>query len=238
MTATIRPARVLVVEDDRTTADLVALYLRHAGHRVQVEHQGGGALDRLDREAFDLLVLDVMLPGAGGLEICRLVRRREREGRGSPGVVMLTARATEEERVAGLENGADDYVTKPFSPRELVARVQAVLRRRPPGDPAVLTRGRLVIDPERRRVTRDGAAVDLTPSEFAILELLARRPGHVRSRSRLLDALPGDRRETLERTVDVHVRNLRRKLEPDPERPRYIRTVTGVGYAFDAGTPA
>ena len=219
-------ARILVVEDDRTTADLVALYLRHAGFDVHVDHTGDAALARVAADRFDLLVLDVMLPGASGLEICRRVRARE-----GTGVILLTARTSEDERVRGLELGADDYVSKPFSPRELVARAKAVLRRRPPGSGHLLVRGEVTIDLAERTVAVQGRRVDLTPSEFAILETLARRPGHVRTRAQLLDAMPGDR-ENFERTVDVHVRNLRRKIEPIPAQPRYVQTVLGAGYRF------
>jgi DNA-binding response OmpR family regulator len=220
-------ARVLVVEDDRKTADLVGLYLRHAGHTVSVEHTGDGAAARLERESFDLLVLDVMLPGVDGLALCR--KAREREG---TAVVLLTARSREEDRIAGLELGADDYVAKPFSPKELVARVQAVLRRVPPGEGDVLVRGAMRINRAARRVTLDGRVVDLTPSELAILHALAVRPGRVVSRARLVERLPGDSPDTLDRTVDVHVRNLRRKIERDPSSPAWIQTVLGAGYRF------
>ena len=221
------PARVLVVEDDRTTADLVALYLRHAGFRVSVEHAGDKALARLRDERFDLLIVDVMLPGATGLEICRQVRAS-----GTAGVILLTARTAEADRIEGLELGADDYVPKPFSPRELVARVRAVLRRRPRDTGDLLVRGDIAIDRATRIVTVRGAPVELTPSEFAILELLAQRPGHVRSRAQLLEVLPGARGENLERTVDVHIRNLRRKIEREPSDPRVVQTVLGTGYRF------
>jgi DNA-binding response OmpR family regulator len=215
-------ARVLVVEDDRTTADLVALYLRHAGHTVHVELAGDRALARLERETFDLVVLDVMLPGVDGLTLCRTVR----ETSATP-VILLTARTREEERIAGLDLGADDYVAKPFSPRELVARVNAVLRRVPPGESGVFVRGAVRIDPARRLVSVDGRAVDLTASEFAILLALGERPGYVLSRARLLDRLPGDSSATLDRTVDVHVHNIRRKIESESCA---IETVVGVGY--------
>ena len=148
------PARVLVVEDDRTTADLVALYLRHAGFRVDVEHAGDRAISRLVETAYDLLVLDVMLPGASGLEICKHARAK-----GGAGIIMLTARTSESDRIHGLELGADDYVPKPFSPRELVARARAVLRRRPPGDDQRLIRGDIVIDRASRTVTVRGELV-------------------------------------------------------------------------------
>ena len=220
-------ARVLVIEDDRKTAELVALYLRHAGHTVVVEHTGDRALARLGREVFDLLVLDVMLPGVDGLTLCRKARADF-----GTAVILLTARASESERVDGLTLGADDYVTKPFSPRELVARVQAVLRRVPPGDKDVLVRGAMRIDSSQLQVTLDGRPVELTPSEFALLRALAERPGRVLSRARLIEKLPGENAETLDRTVDVHVRNLRRKIERDPADPAWIQTVVGAGYRF------
>ena len=214
------PAKVLVVEDDRKTAAIVADYLRHEGHDVTVEHAGDRAEARLDRETFDLLVLDLMLPGVDGLTLCR--KAREREG---TAVILLTARTREEEKVAGLTLGADDDVTTPFSPRELVARVAAVLRRVPPGEGDVLVRGAMRLDASQLQVTLDGRAVDLTPSEFAILRALALRPGRAVSRAKLVESLPGGSGDTLDRTVDVHVRNLRRKIERD-----CIQTVVGAGY--------
>jgi DNA-binding response OmpR family regulator len=216
------PARVLVVEDDRKTADLVASYLRHAGHDVTIEHAGDRAASRLTRETFDLLVLDLMLPGVDGLTLCR--KAREREG---TGVILLTARTREEEKVAGLNLGADDYVTKPFSPRELVARVEAVLRRVPPGEGDVIVRGSMRLDASQQSVTIGERTIDLTPSELAILRALALRPGRVVSRARLLGMLPKGSADTMDRTVDVHVRNLRRKIEAD-----CIETVVGAGYRF------
>lgn len=223
-------ARILVVEDDRKTAELVALYLRHAGYDVRVEHAGDAAQRLLAAEVFDLLILDVMLPGVDGLTLAREARQRA-----DTAVILLTARTQEEDRVAGLELGADDYVPKPFSPRELTARVQAVLRRVPPSSAEVLVRGRLRIDLASRDVTVDGRALNLTASEFALLLALARRPGHVLSRDQLLAHLPGDTTDTLDRTVDVHVRNLRRKLEPESATPTFVQTVVGAGYRFNAG---
>ena len=232
MALAVHFARVLVVEDDRKTAELVSLYLRHAGHTVSVEHTGDRALSRIAQEPFDLLVLDVMLPGADGLALCR--KAREREG---TAVVLLTARAREEDRVLGLELGADDYVTKPFSPKELVARVQAVLRRVPPQDGDALVRGAMRIDCALRQVTLDGRVVDLTPSELAVLYALALHPGRIVTRGRLLLRLPRDSAETLDRTVDVHIRNLRRKIERDPASPEWIQTVVGAGYRFAPPAP-
>ena len=215
------------MEDDRKTASLIALYLRHAGHRVHVEHDGHAARSLLDEEIFDLLVLDVMLPGVDGLTLCQHARRRTETA-----IILLTARVQEEDRVAGLEQGADDYVLKPFSPRELVARVHALLRRLPPGGESVLSRGRLRIDLGTCEALVDGKGVRLTSSELAVLVALARRPGRVLSRAQILGHLPGHHAETLERTIDVHIRNLRRKIEPEPATPIFVETVIGVGYRF------
>jgi two-component system, OmpR family, response regulator ResD len=222
-------ARILVVEDDRTTVDLIALYLRHAGYRVDTESTGDGALARVAREAYDLIVLDIMLPGVDGLAICRAVRARA-----ATPVIFLTARTLEDDRVQGLESGADDYVPKPFSLRELVARVAAVLRRVPPGAHRRLASAAVQVDLETRRVTSHGRDLELTSSEFALLVAMMRRPGHVLSRAQLLDALPGESSQSLDRTIDVHVRNLRRKLERDPAEPELIQTVVGAGYRFSA----
>ncbi len=216
------PARILVVEDDRRTADTIALYLRHAGHKVAVEHDGAAAIARGARERFDLAVLDRMLPGAEGLDVCRALRAQ-----GPIAVIMVTARTLEEDRLAGFDGGADDYLTKPFSPRELVARITALLRRVPPGQHDLLRAGALGIDRAAHRITVRDVELDTTPSEFAILEALAERPGRVLSRMALLDRLPGEG-EPLERTIDVHVRNLRRKL--GDASPVAIETVIGVGY--------
>ncbi len=233
-------ARILVVEDDRTTAELLRLYLEHAGHEVHVEHDGAVALTRLDGEVFDLLLLDIMLPGVDGLALCRAARARA-----DTPVILLSARTREEDRVAGLELGADDYVPKPFSPRELVARVHAVLRRALPHGRTVFQRGPVRIDCDRALVTVSGAEVSLTASEYALLVALARHPGYICTRQQLLEALPGEPSDRFDRTVDVHVRNLRRKLEVNPAHPQLIETVVGQGYRFaraagsvvPAGTP-
>jgi DNA-binding response OmpR family regulator len=202
-------ARILVVEDDRTTADLLALYLRHAKYRVDVESTGDAALERIARE------------------ICRRVRAQ-----GGPPVILVTARTLEDDRVSGLESGADDYVPKPFSPRELVARVAAVLRRVPPGAHRMLSRGVVAVDLATRSVTAHGRAIELTSSEYALLVALMQRPGHILSRAQLVAALPGEDSQALDRTVDVHVRNIRRKLERDPSNPELLQTVVGAGYRF------
>jgi two-component system response regulator BaeR len=218
-----------VVEDDRRTAEVIALYLRHAGHVVSVEHDGLAAMARARGEPFDLVILDRMLPGAEGLTICRALR----EQRGIP-VIMVTARTLEEDRLAGFDAGADDYVSKPFSPRELAARVSALLRRTPPESEWKRKCGAFEIDLARRVVAVDGLPIELTPSEFSLLEALIERPGVVRSRMALLDALPhgGDAQA---RTIDAHIRNLRRKLAAiSPEARDQLETVTGVGYRLSA----
>jgi DNA-binding response OmpR family regulator len=192
---------------------------------VFVEHAGDQARRRLEQESFDLLVLDVMLPGTSGLELCRQVRATA-----ATPVVLLTARTAEDQRIEGLELGADDYVCKPFSPRELVARVGAVLRRVPPGGDDVLRCGGLALDRATCTAAVDGRDVPLTRSEFLILEALMERPGRVRRRTELLARIADGDDLPLDRTVDVHIRNLRRKLEPGASAPRYVETVIGVGY--------
>lgn len=228
-------SRILVVEDDRRIAEVIALYLRHAGHRVFVEHDGSDALKRVTAERFDLLLLDRMLPGTDGLEICRAARAT-----GSAMVMIVSARTLEEERLEGFDVGADDYLTKPFSPRELVARVNALLRRAPADAQEVIVAGDLRIDLSTRTISAAGTRLDLTPSEFALFEALAVRPGRVLSRAALLDRMPGGGSDTtLERTVDVHVRNARRKLAAIVPLPRVrIETVLGAGYRLATGDPA
>ena len=217
-------ASILVVEDDAKTAELVALYLTHAGHRVATERSGARALERVQTESFDLLLLDIMLPGATGLEIAKSAR----EHSATP-IIFLTARTIEEDRLDGFAAGADDYVTKPFSPRELTARVEAVLRRAPPSAERRIVHAELVLDLRRHSVTLAGAPFDLTPSEFCVLHALMEHPGFVRSRAELLDKLPGDGSHALDRIVDVHISNLRRKLGAG-----YIETVVGLGYRMPA----
>ncbi len=221
-------ANVLVVDDDIDIADAVAARLRADGHAVEVVHRGDTALTSAGASPFDLVVLDLTLPGLDGIEVCR----RLQAGRAIP-VLMLTARDDEADLLLGLEVGADDYLTKPFSPRELSARVRALLRRvereRGPSSEAVtvLTRGDLVIDAERRVVTRAGATCTLTATEFDLVVVLAARPGVVHSRLELLTEVWGYRDGSGTRTVDSHIRAVRRKLGDDA-----IRTVHGVGYAF------
>lgn len=218
---------ILVVEDDFRTADTIALYLRHAGFRVAVAHDGKAGLERATREPFDLVVLDRMLPGVEGDRICERIRSSS-----TVPVIMVTARVGERERLEGFDLGADDYVVKPFSPRELVARVRAVLRRVALGRErarGVVRAGSITLDPETHEAWRGPRRLELSPTEFRLLHALAAAPGRIFSRRELVDrALPGH--DVTERTVDAHVKNLRRKLDPDRERPSRIRTVTGRGY--------
>ena len=224
---------ILVVDDEPKIARLVRDYLEASGFRAVMAHDGQSALAQFRYERPDLVVLDLNLPGIDGLDVARAIRQE----RNTP-IIMLTARVEETDRIVGLELGADDYVTKPFSPRELVARVRAVLRRASgsgagqEGASAPLQAGDLTIDPERRAVLRNGQAIDMTTTEFDLLLVLARTPGRVFSRMELLDRVQGAAYEGYERTIDVHVKNLRKKIEPDPRHPRYILTVYGAGYRF------
>src|SRR5918993_641752 len=225
----IMKSRILIVEDDSRTSASVALYLRHAGYDVIEARDGVAALDAAASQRPDLVVLDVMLPGVDGFEVCRTLRQS-----GSTPVIMLTARAVEEDKLRGLESGADDYVTKPFSPRELVARVGAVLRRMKPRA-SVVRCGDIEVDLELRQVRRAGVPLSLTATEFRVLEALASAPGRAFTRAELSDRAFGAGHEALERTLDVHVMNLRRKLEPDrPRGSAVILTVFGTGYRFAA----
>ena len=222
--------KVLVVEDEAKIARLVRDYLEHAGFEAVVVGDGETALASARRSTPDLVVLDLGLPDRDGLDVARALRRTS----GVP-IVMLTARGDEIDRVVGLELGADDYVVKPFSPKELVARVRAVLRRTQAaraGGPEVLRVADVEVDVPRMRVTVAGRPVELTATEFQLLATLAREPGRVFTRGQLLDAVHGVAFESYERAVDAHVKNLRRKLEPVPGRPRYLLTVHGVGYRF------
>jgi DNA-binding response OmpR family regulator len=221
---------VLVVDDERKIVQLARDYLEHAGFRVASAHDGREALASFRQGAPDLIVLDLGLPLVDGLDVARTIRRSS-----NVPIVMLTGRADEADRVSGLELGADDYVTKPFSPKELVARVRAVLRRSEqasaPAD--VIKAGEVTLDVPRMSVrVRDSDVEQLTPTEFQLLVTLARAPGRVFTRAQLLDAVHGVAFESYERAIDAHVKNIRRKLEPDPHEPRYLLTVHGVGYRF------
>jgi DNA-binding response OmpR family regulator len=218
--------RVLVVDDEPKIVRLVRDYLEQAGFAVSTARDGPEALMRARQERPDLIVLDLGLPGLDGFEVTRRLRRDS----GVP-IIMLTARDGETDTVVGLELGADDYVTKPFSPRALTARIRAVLRRHAGDGLAELIRaGDLVIDVPRLRATVAGRPVELTATEFQLLAALARQPGRVFTRSQLLDAIHGVAFDSYERAIDAHVKNIRRKLEPDPRAPRYLLTVYGVGY--------
>lgn len=228
--------RILVVDDETRLAHLVRGYLEQDGYEVATAGNGREAL-LISREfAPDLIVLDLMMPEMDGWEFMRHLRR-ERE---TP-VIMLTARVDENDRVAGLEIGADDYLTKPFSPRELMARVRAVLRRtQPAAEPAAIERlraGGLELDPEAYAARRDGRALELTRMEFDLLLTLMRNPGRAFGRLELLERTQGLAYDGYERTVDVHIKNLRKKIEDDPTHPSYILTVFGVGYRFNPDLP-
>ncbi|MDN0199259.1 response regulator transcription factor [Streptomyces sp. S.PNR 29] len=226
--------RVLVVDDDPTVSEVVAGYLDRAGFAVDLAADGPTAVARACAQPPDLVVLDLMLPGMDGLEVCRRIRTA-----GPLPVIMLTARGDEEDRILGLEVGADDYVTKPFSPRELVLRVESVLRRAgAPAAPRVetaqpwLRAGPLALDPTARRATRNGTELGLTIREFDLLEFFMRHPGQATSREQLMQRVWGWEFGDLS-TVTVHVRRLREKVEDDPAHPRLISTVWGIGYRFD-----
>jgi len=223
------PGPVLIVEDDRNTAALVATYLEREGFATQQVHDGAEALDLARRRPPGFVVLDVMLPGADGWELCRELRKFS-----DVPILMLTAREEEIDRVLGLSLGADDYVVKPFSPRELVERVKAILRRaRPaPTADAILACGGLVLDDARHRVTRDGRPVELTAVEYKLLQALMRSPGRVFSRDELLGRLYAHGETVVDRVIDVHIGHLRQKLGDNPAAPRFIRTVRGFGYRF------
>ena len=220
---------ILVVDDEPKIVQLAREYLEHAGFRVASASDGREALASFRAAAPDLIVLDLGLPLVDGLDVARSVRKTS-----NVPIVMLTGRGDESDRVSGLELGADDYVTKPFSPKELVARVRAVLRRSEvaaaPVD--IIHVGEVTLDLPRMSVHVKDRAVDLTPTEFQLLTALARAPGRVFTRAQLLDAVHGVAFESYERAIDAHVKNIRRKLEPDPREPRYLLTVHGVGYRF------
>ncbi|MCL4533701.1 MAG: response regulator transcription factor [Bacteroidetes bacterium] len=226
-------ATILVVEDEPKITELLKLYLERESYQVIAVASGELALTSFHERTPDLVLLDINLPEVDGLEVCRRIRRES----GLP-IIMLTARDEESDKLIGLELGADDYITKPFSPREVVARVRAVLRRSGAGSALpqqaqeIVRAGELILDSERHDVRRSGVTLDLTPTEFRLLEVLMRNPGRVYSRLQLLDLVQGEAFEGYERTVDAHVKNLRSKIEPDPQRPTRVLTVYGVGYKF------
>jgi DNA-binding response OmpR family regulator len=223
---------ILIVEDDREIAQLVRDYLERAGYGTSIAGDGESALIAARNGNPDLIVLDLGLPKRDGLDVIREIRKHAR----TP-IVILTARGEETDRIVGLELGADDYIVKPFSPREVVARVRAVLRRTgaPEDEAQVLRRGAMEIDAPRMRVTIDGRPIDLTATEFQLLSTMARRPGQVFTRGQLLDAVRGDAFEGYERAIDAHIKNIRRKIEPggpNSGKPVFLQTVYGVGYRF------
>lgn len=233
----MKSPNILVVEDDEPIRDLISKYLRAEGFNVLTADDGFSALTQARSMQPDLIVLDVMLPGQDGLEVCRRIQQEL-----DVYVLMLTARTEEVDKIVGLSVGADDYLTKPFSPRELVARVKAILRRSrtlAPRDRAPVEKGglrfeALLIDPETREVSRNGQAVELTQREFDLLYALAEQPGRVFNRDQLLERVWGHDFAGIDRVVDVHIGLLRRKLEEDPGNPTLIQTVRGVGYKFAA----
>jgi DNA-binding response OmpR family regulator len=223
------PQTILVVDDEPQIVKVLRGYLEKAGFRVITAADGPQALAQHKRERPDLVLLDLNLPGADGIEVASRLRSTA-----NVPIIMVTARVEETDRLVGLEVGADDYITKPFSPREVVARVRAVLRRAgtQPAAPAIIRAADIEIDSIRHSVTRGGEALDLTPTEFAILAILAQEPGRTFTRLQLLEAAQGETFEGYERTVDAHIKNLRAKLEPNPKQPEYVVTVFGIGYKF------
>ena len=223
--------RILIVEDEESFSDPLSYLLTKEGYEVSVVEDGGEALERFEREGADLVLLDLMLPGMSGTEVCRHIRQKS-----NVPVIMLTAKDSEIDKVVGLEIGADDYVTKPYSSRELVARVRAVLRRQ--GEPEELVSttvaaGPVRMDIERHVVSVDGEQVSLPLKEFELLEMLLRNSGRVLTRGQLIDRVWGSDYVGDTKTLDVHVKRLRSKIEPDPSSPRYLVTVRGLGYKFE-----
>jgi two-component system, OmpR family, alkaline phosphatase synthesis response regulator PhoP len=226
--------KILVVDDDVKIVELVKLYLIREGYTVLTAYDGTEAL-KIARESHpDLVVLDIMLPGIDGLEVCKILRSES-----SVPIILLTAKTTEQDRIIGLDLGADDYVSKPFSPKELAARVRAVFRRTPDEalmlGPQELKFGNLTVNFPKHEAYLDGKALNLTPVEFKLLGVLIREPERVFNRSQLIEKVLGYDFEGFDRTIDVHILNLRRKLEPDTSQPKYIKTVYGAGYKFTGG---
>lgn len=231
----VKPRKILVIEDDRDIARLVELHLHDLGYDAHVDHDGVSGLKQALSKPYDLIILDLMLPGIDGLELCRNLRTKPNY---TP-ILMLTAKSTELDRVLGLEVGADDYLTKPFSIRELLARVKALFRRMEAlgsqlasGTQNTIQAGDLVIDAEKRTVTLRGKSVDLTAKEFDLLLQFAQHPGRAYTRSQLLDLVWGYAHAGYEHTVNSHINRLRAKIERDPAHPQYVLTVWGIGYRF------
>ena len=228
-TVVMAAKKILVVDDEKKIVEIVKAYLEKEGYKVIAAYDGQTAIDIADKQNPDLIVLDLMLPELSGWDVCRILRTKS-----TVPIIMLTARDDDTDKIIGLELGADDYVTKPFNPKELVSRVRAVLRR---VEGTLIPKKRieiagLVIDLDRHEVKHEKKIIDLTPTEFEFLRILVENPGHVFSRSQLLDRVQGYSYNGYERTIDSHIKNLRKKLEPDPDRPTYILTVRGVGYKF------
>lgn len=221
--------KILIVDDEQEIASIVRSYLEKEGYQVILASDGKSALMQVERQSPDLVILDLMLPEISGWDVCRAIRRKS-----NLPVIMVTARDEVADRIVGLELGADDYVNKPFDPKELVSRVKAVLRRSQPPPKTMLRVRDLTIDTEKRLLYRGDIAINgLTRSEFDLVCILAENPGRVFSRMQILNRLQGEAYEGYERTIDSHVKNLRRKIELDPEHPKYIITVHGVGYKME-----
>ena len=228
-------SRILVVDDDHDIVRLIKAYLERAGYLVMSAYDGETALHILRRDHPDLLVLDLMLPDRDGWDLTRLIRANP--SLAEVPIIMLTARVEDSDKIVGLEIGADDYITKPFNPREVVARVRALLRRSQVGARSVqhvLQTGKLILDIGRRELLVDGEPVELTPSEFGLLQMLMESPGYAFTRAELLEKALGYPFEGMGRTLDSHIKNLRQKIEPEPKNPTYIQTIYGVGYKLTA----
>lgn len=226
--------KILIIEDEPTVLEAISAYLRKEGYEVYTAERGYKGLDYFEEVRFDLIILDLMLPDISGEEICRRIRKRS-----DAYIFMLTAKSSLEERIRGLEIGADEYLVKPFSPREIVARVNALFRRikesAPVGNISTYNEGDLVIDRDKREVTVRGELVSMTPIEFDILDLLSSHAGIVLSRETLIDRVLGSDFEGVDRTIDVHIKNIRKKIESDTKNPMYIVTVFKLGYKFGGG---
>lgn len=229
-------SKILIIEDDKKAAELMRLYLHKNGYQVLISHDGREGLDLARTRQPDLLVLDIMLPSLDGLDICRILRGQPHTA--ELPIIMLTAKSTEDDTLLGLDLGADDYMTKPFSPRELVARVRTVLKRTnrtassQPAEAAVVVMGELTIHFTRHQVWRNNEEIFLTPKEFRLLEIMVKEPERPFSREELVEKAFGFDYEGLERTIDVHIMKLRKKIEEDVANPHYIHTVYGLGYKF------
>ncbi|MFA5307885.1 MAG: response regulator transcription factor [Dehalococcoidales bacterium] len=227
--------RILVVDDEKKIVEIVKAYLERDGYKVVTAYDGKVALELTRKEHPDLVVLDLMLPEISGWDVCRTIRKES-----DVPIIMLTARDDTTDKIVGLELGADDYVTKPFDPKEIVSRVRAVLRRyeNRPALTHVINTGDLIIDIERRMVRRGDTIIELTSTEFDLLQVLAESPGRVYTRMQLLDKIQGEAYEGYERTIDSHIKNLRKKIEIDPNHPKYIITVHGAGYKLEENSDA